>query len=76
MIINKTTQNIIRVLLSEKGKKLGLRELAAKAKVSLGMAVKIVGALESCGHLRKIRGIEVVSWEKLLKSWCYTVSIK
>lgn len=76
MIINKTTQNIIRVLLNEKGKKFKLRELAGKAKVSLGMAVKIVNALESCGHLVKKRGIKITSWEKLLKSWAYTVSVK
>ncbi len=75
-IINKTTQDIIRVLLNEKNKKLKLRELSSKAKVSLGMTVRIVGALESCGYLKKIRGIKVVDWEKLLKSWAYTVSIK
>ncbi|MEK6876788.1 MAG: type IV toxin-antitoxin system AbiEi family antitoxin [Nanoarchaeota archaeon] len=76
MIINKTTQDIIRVLLNEKDKKIGLRELAGKAKVSLGTAVKIVGALESTGYLEKKRGIKVISWENLLKSWSYTVSIK
>ncbi len=76
MIINKTTQDVIRVLLNEKDKKLGLRELANKAKVSLGMAVKIVGALESIGYLEKKRGIKVISWENLLKSWSYTVSVK
>jgi len=76
MIINKTTQDIIRVLLNEKDKKLKLRELANKAKVSLGMTVKIVNALESSGHLEKRRGIRIVSWEKLLKSWSYTVSVK
>jgi len=74
MIINKTTQDIIRVLLNERDKKLKVRELANKAKVSLGMTVKIVNALESCGHLEKKRGIRVISWEKLLKSWSYTVS--
>jgi len=66
----------MRVLLNEKNKKLKLRELAGKAKVSLGMAVKIVNALESCGHLEKKRGIKIVNYEKLLKSWSYTVSIK
>lgn len=76
MIINKTTQDIIRVLLNEKNKKLKLRELASKAKVSLGMTVRIVNALESCGYLEKKRGIKVVNWENLLKSWAYTVSIK
>lgn len=76
MIINKTTQDIIRVLLNEKYKKLKLRELANKAKVSLGMTVKIVNALEACGHLEKRRGIRIVNFEKLLKSWSYTVSVK
>ena len=76
MIINKTTQDVIRVLLNEKDKKLRLRELAGKAKVSLGMTVKIVGALESTGYLKKKKGIEVLNWENLLKSWSYTVSIK
>ncbi len=75
MILNKTTQDIIRVLLNEK-EKLTVRDLAKKAGVSLGMTVKIVRALESCGHLEKRRGIKVVNYEKLLKAWSYTVSIK
>ena len=74
-IINKTTQDIIRVLLNEKNKKLKMRELASKAKVSLGMTFKIVNSLESCGLLKKKKGIEVVNWENLLKSWSHTVSI-
>ena len=76
MIINKTTQDIIRVLLNEKDKKLKLRELASIAKVSLGMTVKIVNALEASGHLEKKRGIKILNYEKLLKSWSYTISIK
>lgn len=76
MIINKTTQDIIRVLLNEKDKKLKLRELSTKAKVSLGMSVKVVKALESCGHLEKKRGIRIINFEKLLKAWSYTVSVK
>ncbi len=76
MIINKTTQDIIRVLLNEKDKKLKLRELATKSKVSLGMTARIANALESCGHLEKTRGIRIVNYEKLLKSWLYTVSIR
>lgn len=76
MIINKTTQDIIRVLLNEKDKKLKLRELATKSKVSLGMTARIANALESCGHLEKTRGIRIVNYEKLLKSWSYTVSIR
>ena len=76
MIISKTTQDTIRVLLSEKGKKLRIRELAEKARVSVGMAFKIIGALEACGHLEKKQGIQVINYEKLLKSWSYTVSIK
>jgi len=75
-IINKTTQDIIRVLLNEKNKKLKLRDLASRAKVSLGMTVRIVNALESCRYLEKKRGIKAVNWENLLKSWAYTVSIK
>ncbi len=75
MIINKSTQDIIRVLLNEKDKKLRLRELAAKAKVSLGMTVKIVLALQSCRHLNKHQGIKIVNWEKLLKAWSLSVSI-
>lgn len=76
MIITKTTQDIIRVLLNEKDKKLKLRELADKAKVSLGMAVRIVGALESCRQVEKKGGIRVISREKLLRAWSYTVSIE
>ncbi len=76
MIINKTTQDIIRVLLNGKEKKWKLRELAAEAEVSLGMTVKIVNALESCGHITKTKGIRIVNWKNLLKSWSYTVSVK
>ncbi len=75
MLLNKTTQDIIRVLLNEKDKKLTLRELAAKAKVSLGMAVRIVGALESCRQVEKRRGIYVTSIPKMLKGWAYTTSL-
>ena len=75
MLINKTTQDIIRVLLNE-NKKLKLRELAGKAKVSLGMTVKIVNALASSGYLEKKLAIRAVNYEKLLKSWSYTVSIR
>jgi len=75
MIINKSTQDIIRVLLNENAK-LSIRELSEKANVSVGMAFKIIGALESTGQLEKKRGIKVVSYEKLLKAWSLTVSIK
>ncbi len=76
MIINKSTQNIIRVLLNERQKKLRLRELAGKAQVSLGMTAKVVETLVSCGHLKKKAGARVVSWEKLLQAWSGTVSVK
>ncbi|OGJ17907.1 hypothetical protein A3K73_02775 [Candidatus Pacearchaeota archaeon RBG_13_36_9] len=75
-VINKKTQDIIRVLLNEKDSKITLRELARRAKVSLGMTVRIVNALESSGHLEKKRGIKVVNWQGLLKSWAYSVSVK
>lgn len=75
MLLNKTTQDIIRVLLNEKDRKLTLRELASKAKVSLGMAVKIVSALESCRKISKKRGISIVSVPKLLNGWAYTTSV-
>lgn len=76
MLINKTAQDIIRVLLNERVKKLKLRELSAKAKVSLGMTVKVINALESTGYISKKNGIKVLNWEKLLKAWSYAVSIK
>lgn len=76
MIINKSTQDVIRVLLSERDKALKLRDLASKSGVSLGMVVKIVNAIESCGYLVKKGGVRVISWQKLLKALCYTVSIK
>lgn len=75
MIINKSTQDIIRVLLNEKDK-LTMRELASKASVSLGMTVKIINALESSGYTEKKRGIKVKNWEKLVKAWGHTVSIR
>ena len=74
MIINNTTQNIIRVLLNEK--KIKIRELAKFANVSLGMTVRIVNALESSGLVKKSRGISVLNFKKLLKAWAYTRSIE
>lgn len=76
MLINKSTQDVIRVLLNERNKRLTLRVLAEKAGISLGMAVKAVNAIASCGYLEKKNGIKLISWEKLLKAWSYTVSIK
>jgi len=75
-MINKKTQDIARVLLNEKDKKLKLRELSAKAGVSLGMTVKIVNALESCGQLEKKKGIRAVKWKKLLFALAYACSIE
>ncbi len=76
MLLNKTTQNIIRVLLVEKRRRFTLRELAKKAGVSLGMTAKIVGSLEAAGHVRKKRGVSVVSHERLLGAWSHTVSVE
>lgn len=39
MLIAKTMQTVIRVLLNEKDRKLSLRELAKKAGVSLGKTI-------------------------------------
>jgi len=76
MLLNKKTQDLIRVLLNEKSRRLTLRELAKLANVSLGMTARIVNTMESSGLLRKNRGLRVVSYERLLKSWSYTVSVK
>ncbi len=75
MIVNKSTQDLLRVLLVEKDRKLTFRELAAKAGVSLGMTARIVDALQNAGQVQKRRGIQAVSWEKTLKSFAYTTSL-
>lgn len=75
MIVNKSTQDILRVLLVEKDHKLTLREIAEKADLSLGMAARIVGALESAGQVQKRRGIHLLSWEKTLRTFAYTTSL-
>src|SRR3989344_1476472 len=74
MIINKATQDIIRVLLNG-NTAIKLRDLAKKANVSLGMAVKIVNSLASTQFINKKNGIKVVQYERLLKAWAYTVSV-
>lgn len=63
------------MLLVHKEAKMTLRELAQKAGLSIGMASKIIKALEATGHIRQQRGILVVHRERLLKSWAYTVSV-
>ena len=75
MIVNKSTQDILRVLLVEKAHTLTLREIAEKAGLSLGMAARIVGALESAGQLQKRRGVQLISWEKTLRTFAYTTSL-
>ncbi len=75
MIINKSTQDILRVLLVEKVHTLTLREIAGKAGLSLGMAARIIGALESAGQLQKRRGVQLISWEKTLRTFAYTTSL-
>ncbi len=69
-------QDVIRVLLNEKDKKLTLRELALKANVSLGMTAKIVGALGSAGQLERKRGIALKNFERLLKAFAYCASLE
>ncbi len=52
MIVNKSTQEILRILLVEKNHKLTLQEIAEKTNISLGMAV-CIGVLKSADQLQK-----------------------
>lgn len=76
MILNKSTQAIIRILLNEKEKKPHLREIAQKAGISLGMTAKIVSALEATGLIKKQKGVTLLHWEKLLKGWANLSSLQ
>ncbi|MBD3203553.1 hypothetical protein GF327_04615 [Candidatus Woesearchaeota archaeon] len=74
MLISDSMQKIIRVLLNKK--KIGLRNLADEADVSLGITVKITNQLQNTGYIRKGKNIVVLEFFKLLNAWAYSVSIK
>ena len=74
MIISKSMERVIRVLLNKKNIK--LRELSKEANVPLGVTVKNTNALEKSRYIEKKVNINVINQSKLLKAWAYTTSIK
>jgi len=77
MLISKNLQRTIRVLLCHEQKKIGVRELAKLAKISVGSAAKELARLEKIGYLEKSKNkYKLVEWEDLLNAFAYTTSIK
>lgn len=74
MLISKSMEQIIRVLLNKKSVK--LRELAKEANVPLSLTVKNTNALEKSRYIEKKVNIHVINHIKLLKAWAYTTSIR
>lgn len=74
MLITKSMQNIIRVILNKNNIK--LRDLSKEANVPLGVTVKNTKALEKIRYIEKRGNIKVINANKLLKAWSYTTSIR
>lgn len=74
MLITKSMQNIIRVLLNKDNIK--LRTLAKESNTPLGVTVKNTKALEKTRYIEKKVNIKVTNQSKLLKAWSYTTSIR
>ncbi len=74
MLISKSMEQVIRVLLNKKNIK--LRELSKESNVPLGVTVKNTNALEKSKYIEKKVNIHVINQNKLLKAWAYTTSIR
>ena len=74
MLISKSMEQVIRVLLNKKNVK--LRELAKESNVPLSLTVKNTNALEKSKYIEKKVNIHVINQSKLLKAWAYTISIR
>lgn len=74
MIITKSMQDIIRVLLNKK--EIKLRDLAREADVPLGVTVKNTKALEKIKYIEKKVNIKVTNPMRLLKAWAYSASVR
>lgn len=74
MLISKSMERVIRVLLNRKSMK--LRQLAKEANVPLGVTVKNTNALEKSGYIEKKVNTSVINPNKLLKAWAYTTSVR
>ena len=73
MLISKSMQSIIRVILSERVK--SVRELAKESGNSLGITSKIVNQLIASGYLEK-RNLKLKNKEKLLEFYSSSFSLK
>ena len=74
MLIAKSMQDIIRVLLNKGSIK--LRELSRESNVPLGVTVKNTKALGKIRYIEKKVNVKVINKEKLLMAWGYTSSIR
>lgn len=76
MLISKSMQKLVRVLVNNKEKTLTLREISREANASVGITSKIINNLEKTGYLKKVRGgFKVSNFNKLLNAWAYCVSV-
>lgn len=76
MLVSKSMQELVRVLVNNKEKTLTLREISKEANASVGITSKIINNLEKTGYLKRVRGgFKVINLNKLLNAWAYCVSV-
>ena len=79
MLIPEKLNTIIRILLANTFSNkpyLTVPELAKEAKLTSGMAKRLVVRLEKSGYLTIKRGIKLTNPIKLMKAWGYTYSLR
>ncbi|MBI5871949.1 hypothetical protein HZB88_02590 [archaeon] len=79
MLISEKLNTIIRILLTNTfGNKpdLTVPELAKEAKLTSGMAKRLLVRLEKSGYLIIKRSIKLTNHLKLMKAWGYTYSLR
>ncbi len=79
MLISEKLNTIIRVLLANKFSNksdLTVIELARMAKLTSGMAKRLLVRLEKSGYLMIKRGIKLIDPVRLMKAWGYTYSFR
>ncbi len=79
MLIPEKLNTIIRVILANTFSNkpdLAVPELAKEAKLTSGMAKRLLVRLEKSGYLTIKRGIKLTNPIKLMKAWGYTYSLR
>ncbi len=79
MLISEKLNTIMRILLANtfsNKPSLTVPELAKEAKLTSGMAKRLLLRLENSGYLTTRRGIKLTNPIKLMKAWGYTYSLR